>query len=469
MMKCFALIPALMLLVFPAAADKHRAIPENQHQIHLSFAPLVKRAAPAVVNIHTKRKPQQQLSSPLFDDPFFRRFFGERFGVGPKAKPQHSLGSGVIVDNKGLIVTNYHVIKGAETIKVALTDRSEFTAKLVLEDESTDLAVLKVDVGGRKLPALRLADSDKLQVGDLVLAIGNPFNVGQTVTNGIVSALARTSVGITDFQSFIQTDAAINPGNSGGALVDMKGRLVGVNTAIFSGSGGSHGIGFAVPANMVRVVLQSARAGASFVQRPWLGIATQPVTQEIASSMGRKRPEGVIVRTVYPKGPADKAGIKVGDMILTIDGQRIDDEDGFRYRVGTKMIGGETLLNVLRNGERRPVRVALLQAPELPARNLTELTGRHPLAGAEVANLSPALAEEMGFDPFKGGVVITRLRTRSEAAKLRLKKGDVLLRLNGEEIADVATLQRLLAGDRRRWRIQIRRGQRVLSADVNRE
>ena len=299
------LVLVIALGVVGAAPDalSEKRLPTSQAEIHLSFAPLVRKAAPAVVNIFTKKTVRSRSFSPLFDDPFFRRFFGENFQFGPRQrrKVQNSLGSGVIVKSDGTIVTNHHVITGADEITVVLSDRTEFDAKILGSDERTDLAILKINPDGRKLPFLPFRDSDDLEVGDLVLAIGNPFGVGQTVTSGIVSALARTQVGINDLNFFIQTDAAINPGNSGGALITLDSKLVGVNSAIYSKGGGSVGIGFAIPANMVRSVLSGITTTGRIV-RPWIGAEGQMVTQDIALSMGLRRPSGVLISSIFPKG-----------------------------------------------------------------------------------------------------------------------------------------------------------------------
>ena len=283
------------------AAAQERRVPSSTAELTLSYAPVVQRVAPAVVNVYAAKVVENR--TPFFDDPFFRRFFGGPNSSLPREQVQRSLGSGVIVDPSGLVITNNHVIEGASEVKVALADKREFEAELVLKDTRTDLAVMRLKGVREKFPALELGNSDELQVGDVVLAIGDPFGVGQTVTHGIVSALARTQIGITDYQFFIQTDAAINPGNSGGALVDIHGRVIGINTAIFSRSGGSQGIGFAIPANMVRVVVASAKDGGTAVKRPWLGAKLQAVSPDIAEGLGLKRPAGALVSSVAAGSP----------------------------------------------------------------------------------------------------------------------------------------------------------------------
>src|SRR5881394_2400756 len=305
LIRCFALLLVSAVVVTPALAQDRR-VPASGAELRLSYAPIVQRVQPAVVNVYAAKTVQNR--NPLLDDPLFRRFFGVP-GQQPE-QMQRSLGSGVMVDPSGLVVTNNHVIEGADQVKVSLSDKREFEAEIVLKDSRTDLAVLQLKGVHEKFPTLDFANSDELLVGDVVLAIGNPFGVGQTVTHGIISALARTQVGITDYQFFIQTDAPINPGNSGGALVDMNGRLVGVNTAIFSRSGGSQGIGFAIPANMVRVVVASAKGGCKAVKRPWLGARLQAVTPEISESLGLKRPAGALVASVTTGSAAARAGMR---------------------------------------------------------------------------------------------------------------------------------------------------------------
>src|ERR1043166_1029352 len=360
-----------------SAATQERRVPGSPTEMMASFSPVVHRVAPMVVNVYAAKVVANR--NPFADDPFFRRFF-DLPGQMPREQVQRSLGSGVIVDSSGLVVTNNHVIEGADEVKVALADKREFEATLVLKDARSDLAVLRLKDGREQFPAIELGNSDELQVGDLVLAIGNPFGVGQTVTHGIVSAVARTQVGITDFQFFIQTDAAINPGNSGGALVDLRGRLAGINTAIFSRSGGSQGIGFAIPANMVRVVVASAKTGGSAVKRPWLGAKLQDVNAEIAESLGLKRPGGALIANVSPGSPAARAGLKTGDLIVAVDGQTVDDPNAFDYRFATKPLGGSAQVGLLRNGKETRVTVALESAPDVPRDELI-IRSRSPFLG----------------------------------------------------------------------------------------
>ena len=313
-------------------------------------------------------------------------------------------------------------------------------------------------------PALEFADSDALQVGDLVLAIGNPFAVGQTVTHGIISALARTQVGITDYQFFIQTDAAINPGNSGGALVDMSGRIVGINTAIFSRGGGSIGIGFAIPANMVRVVVASARGGSSTVKRPWLGAQLQTVTAEIAESIGLKRPAGALVAQVMASGPAARAGLRTGDLIVALDDQHIEDANAFDYRFATKTIGGTSRIRIQRSGRETVVTVALEVAPELP-RDEIVIESRSPFQGVKVSNLSPSLADQLRLDPNAEGVVVVDVANGSIGQRF-FQPGDVLLTVNNQKMTRTSDLDKLTRQTTRLWRITIRRGGQQMSVEL---
>lgn len=440
---CFAL--GLLLSVQAQATD--RLVPPSEAAVKYSYAPLVQSAAPAVVNIYTSKTVKTRTGSPLFNDPFFRRFFGDSFRGLPQGqtrkKVQNSLGSGVIVDGEGVIVTNHHVIKGADDIKVVLNDRREFEATVLGSDESTDLAILKVDTEGEVLPNLSLGDSDLLEVGDIVLAIGNPFGVGQTVTSGIVSALARTQVGITDYSFFIQTDAAINPGNSGGALVDMHGQLIGVNSAIYSKGGGSNGIGFAIPVNMVRSVVASVRESGAVV-RPWFGASGQIVTQDIASSLGMERPQGVLIEDVYPKGPADQAGLKRGDVVLKLKDYEVNDPQALRFRLATLSLGESASLVILRRGKKMTLSFDALPPAENPKRQESFIEGRNPLSGTVMVNMSPALNQDQGWSMMSQGVAILKIKRGSTAHRLNFRPADQIVGMNGNSIQSVEDLLRIV-------------------------
>jgi Do/DeqQ family serine protease len=443
------------LAALPASAQQ-RQVPTSAAQLQLSFAPIVQHVAPAVVNVYAQHVVAN--NNPFLADPFFRQFFG---GM-PRQQVERSLGSGVIVDPSGLVVTNYHVIADASEVKVALADKRELDADIVLKDERADLAVLRIKGSNEKFPTLEFANSDELQVGDVVLAIGDPFGVGQTVTHGIVSAVARTQVGNGNYQFFIQTDAAINPGNSGGALVDVNGRLVGINSEIYSRSGGSEGIGFAIPANMVRVVVASAESGSKTVKRAWFGAKLQEVTPEIADSIGLQHPSGALVASVVSGSPAARAAIKTGDLIVTIDGVTVDDPAAFDYRFATKPLGGETKIGLIRQGKETVVSLPLQGLPDTP-RDEVVIKSRSPFLGATVANLSPALDDEMRLDPQAEGVVITEVADGSAAQSVGFQKGDVVVSVNGQNIAKSSDLERITNAGSRSWRITIDRGGQQIS------
>ena len=442
----------LLFAMAPGAtfAQAVKKTPDSREQITFSYAPVVKRAAPAVVNVYVRQRVRQG-----FSNPFLEQFFGRQFGQSERL--QSSLGSGVIVAPNGVIVTNNHVVQGdaGTEIKVALADAREFDAKVLLKDERTDLAVLQIKNSGIEFPYLTFADADLLEVGDMVLAIGNPFGVGQTITSGIVSALARTRVGISDYQFFIQTDAAINPGNSGGALVDMQARLVGINTAIFSKSGGSQGIGFAIPANMVRLIVDSALQGGS-VRRPWLGANLIEVSPDYANAAGLDRAAGALVSYVAEEGPAASAGLKTGDIIVSVDDKEVADPNAFQYRFTTRGASGEASLEVLRGGTRRKLTVALMVAPETPPRDTRNLAGNNPLGGAKVANLSPAVAEELSLTETKG-VVVLETDFYSNARRIGIQPGDIVVEINGEKIENARGLEKVMSKSARVWRMSIQR------------
>ncbi len=464
--RCVAKVLAMLavaLLCAQAAVAQTVAVPDSKEQVRLSYAPVVSRAAPAVVNVFVRKRAQR--SSQKTGDPF-RDFFNRKFRM-PGARIQNSLGSGVIVSPDGVVVTNYHVIKGGEDaeITVVLSDKREFPARVILKEEKTDLAVMRLEAPGVSFPYIELEDSDDLQVGDIVFAIGNPFGFGQTVTSGIVSALARTRVGISDYQFFIQTDAAINPGNSGGALIDISGKLIGVNTAIFSRTGASHGIGFAIPANMVQIVVQSAIQGKA-VKRPWLGARLRTVTSDIAESLGMDRPAGALVEQLWLNGPAHKAGLRTGDVIVSVNGKEVFDPRSFRYRFGTKGIGGEVEVSLLRDGKASTMKIALVSPPEDPPRDERDITGRNPFSGARIANMSPALAEELALADDDKGVVIVEVRRGSTANRLGLKAGDIIVSVNGVEMDTSQQLEIVTRDQFRRWRVSVKRNNRLLNMIV---
>jgi len=443
-----------------AAHAQSTAVPQTMEQVRLSYAPLVEAVAPSVVNIYTSRTIETSgFRNPLFNDPFFQRFFGDRFGDrfgGTQRRQENSLGSGVIVSEDGLVVTNHHVIADADDIQVILRDRRQFEAEVILSEERTDLAVLRLIDPSGELPTVTLGNSDAVDVGDLVLAIGNPFGVGQTVTSGIVSGVARTSVDISDFQSFIQTDAAINPGNSGGALVAMDGTLIGINTAIFSGSGGSHGIGFAVPANMVAAVLRSAVTGDALVS-PWLGFTGRAVDWDIASALGMAHPEGIIVEEVSEGGPADDAGLESGDIVHTMNGIPVFDLQNLRFRAITRGVGQTARLGVIRDGEALETELVLVSPPEDPPRDPLAVQDKMPLAGSTFVNLSPAVVAELNLPEGLTGVMAMELTRNSLPLRAGMRPGDIIRSVNGDPIRLTDDLRALMDNPPPVWEIIIER------------
>ena len=392
-------------------------------------------------------------------DPFFDEFFGQQ--MPNRTEKQSSLGSGVVIDPKGLVVTNNHVIAGADDIRIALADGREFAAKVAFKDERLDLVLLRIE-GAGDLKSLPVGDSDAVEVGDLVLAMGNPFGVGQTVTSGIVSGLARNKIGEGDFSYFIQTDASINPGNSGGALINMKGELIGINTAIFSRDGGSNGIGFAIPANLVKVFIAAAQGGQPGFARPYVGASFEPVTSEIAEALGLKIARGALVAKVIDKGPADVAGLKPGDVIIAANGHAVEHPDALGYRLTTAGLGSTIRLTVSRDGAEREVSLKLEQAPETQPKDERLIDGRNPFAGALVANLSPRLAEAMQMQPELQGVVIEEVTRGSPAARIGFEPRDIIVNINGEAITSTKKLEEVVRNDPGFWRVEIDRdGQRI--------
>ena len=434
-----------------------RATPTSALGMKQSFAPVVKRAAPAVVNISSKSVVRQQA------DPFW-----EMFGMGaPRDRIVGSLGSGVIVRADGVIVTNNHVVEGGQTITVSLSDRREFTARVLLADPRTDLAVLKIDLpGGERLPVLAIDDSGDAQVGDLVLAIGDPFGVGQTVTNGIISALNRTAEANGEGGAYIQTDAAINPGNSGGALVSMDGELIGVNSFIYSQSGQSSGIGFAIPAAVVNRVVETALGGGRAVVRPWIAARLQSVTPDIAKTLGLATPSGALVADIWPDGAAQRSGLRQGDVVIAVDGQPVVDAAAVNYVLGTHRPGDILRISVRREKGEQVLAMRAEPPPASPPREERLIAGRNPFQGATVVNLSPAVAEEIGLDPFgRSGVMVTKTE-QGLAQQVGVQPGDIIRAVNGRPIKTVSDLSNAVAAPAGAWQVTIERNGRQLTTTV---
>lgn len=443
---------------------KERVVPHSREAVQFSYAPIVKMAAPAVVNVYVSTR-VQTFASPFAGHPLFRRFFGDEPGPS-RERMQSSLGSGVIISPDGVIVTNTHVVKarGETQIRVALSDQREYDARVLAQDDKTDIAVLKIEGDGTDFPYMNFEDSDSVEVGDLVLAIGNPFGIGQTVTSGIVSALSRSQ--LASDAVFIQTDAAINPGNSGGALVDMSGRLVGINTAIFTRSGGSDGIGFAIPSNLVRLYADSAVQGRK-IERPWMGAKIENMSRELASALDLTRITGAVLTYIYEDGPAAKAGLEPGDVITSVDGFQVGDARSVNYRLTTKGVGNSTRLSIIRKGQPKEVDVTLVATPKPTLTDFRNLSGEHPLDGARVANIGPAVSQELELTDTEGVVVIGVSRM-SIAARLGFRRGDVIAEVGGRPIRNLKELDAALDQSAAGWQISIKRGGRQLELRVPR-
>jgi len=429
--------PALNIL--PDAAPAARATVDAA-TLQTGFAAVVKQTAPAVVNVYSTRIDKQRAPqmSPFFNDPFFRRFFGDNPNLQqqqPRERKQQSLGSGVIINSDGYIITNNHVVAGATDVKVTTYAKKDYPAKIIGRDPKTDIAVLKVDA--KDLPYLRLGDSSKAEVGDIVLAIGNPFGLGQTVTMGIISAKGRGNLGIEDYEDFIQTDAAINPGNSGGALINTRGELIGINTAILSGSGGNQGVGFAIPVNMARNIVHQIELHGHVV-RGYLGVTIQPVTEQMAKAFGRPGEiYGALVAQVSPDSPASKAGLQPGDIILELNDKRVEDSRTLSLSVAQMSPGSPAHLKVFRNGVTKDFVVTLGELPEkgnnasTPGSGSTEL-----MSGVSVQNLTPDIARQLGVPGNTLGVVVSRVDPSSAAADSGLREGDIIREVNRKPVAN---------------------------------
>ncbi len=444
--RLFALLGLcwLSLVLPPAHADVPAALLLRDGRP--SLAPMLEHVLPGVVNIATRgRVPVEQ--NPLLQDPFFRFFFG--LPRPPREREFQSLGSGVIVDAaKGYILTNHHVIDKAQEITVTLRDRRRFQAKVVGSDPATDVALIQIEA--EDLTALEMADSDRLRVGDFVVAIGNPFGLGQTVTSGIVSALGRSGLGIEGYEDFIQTDASINPGNSGGALVDLDGKLVGINTAIVAPSGGNVGIGFAIPVNMARDIMEQLIEHGE-VRRGRLGVYVQDLTPELAQAFGIKHQEGAVVTQVAEDSPADRAGLEPGDVIVAVNDKPVRDAADLRNRIGLLRLGQRVRLTVIRNGEKRRL-VAVISAPKKVA-----------LEGERISPLlSGALFAQVEDDNRPPGVVVEKVRPRSPAWRAGLRPGDLILSVNRIPVHDLEDLKRAAQRSRRGLLLNIQRGEAAM-------
>lgn len=457
MFRNLCLVTLLALMPVGDFALAQSAVPASEAEISLSFAPVVKAAAPAVVNIYATRVVQAR-RSPFADDPFFNQFFE---ALGP-AQPriQNSLGSGVIVSADGIVVSNYHVVGQATEIRVVLNDRREYAADVILGDQESDLAVLRLRAA-EGLPFLELRNSDELEVGDLVLAIGNPFGVGQTVSSGIVSGLARSALQVGDGRGyFIQTDAAINPGNSGGALVDVRGRLVGINTAILTRGGGSNGIGFAIPANLVKSIVAQAEAGATRFARPWAGVTGQAMDAALAEGLGLPRPDGVLISELHPKSPFAAAGLQPGDVILSLGGAPTNTPQEVIFRLSALGVGAEAEIVWLRGGVEMRAVMVLAAAPEDPPRGQVTITADVGLRGLTVVRINPAVIEELGLPMQAEGVAV--LQAEDLSARAGLQPGDILLGLNGVAVTQPAEVAALAEQYARVWVVDLLRQGRAM-------
>ncbi|RKF16504.1 PDZ domain-containing protein [Roseovarius spongiae] len=449
----------ILLLAVASAAPAETRVPDSRAEVQLSFVPVVKRATPAVVNIYARRV-VKQAASPFANDPFFGELF-RNFGTA-RPRVENSLGSGVIVGTDGIVVSNYHVVGQATDIRVVLNDRREFAARVLMGDEESDLAILKLEDVEGELPALPLRDSEDVEVGELVLAIGNPFGVGQTVSSGIVSGLARSGLATGNLRGyFIQTDAPINPGNSGGALVDIEGRLIGINTAILSRSGGSNGIGFAIPSALVRQFVAQAEAGATAFERPWAGVTGQPVSADMAEGLGLSRPGGIILSDIHPQSPLGAAGLTPGDVILAVDGAEVNTPAEMIYRMSVAGLGAEVQISARQRGEDTIRAVTLSAAPETPSRDTRETGARAAIPGMTLSNVNPAVMADYNLPLSAAGVLIERPGPVGLRAGLRQR--DLLLSVNGVAVADTAQAERALTDARRRLTLEIQRGKRRMT------
>ncbi len=434
-----------------------------------SYAPVVAKVAPGVVTVRSERRVRTtQSQNPFMQDPRFRDFFGERFGEGdPRPQPrQGGLGSGVIVNRDGYILTNHHVIDGADKVQVELKDRRTFDAKIVGSDAASDLAVIKIEASG--LPVVPFGDSATVNVGDVVLALGNPLGVGQTVTMGIISAKGRaTGLGDGSFEDFLQTDAPINSGNSGGALVNTRGELVGINSQILSPSGGNIGIGFSIPVNMARAVMDALITDGQ-VHRGRLGVTVQPITSDLARSLQLKEIAGALINDVQAKGPADRAGLQPGDVVVALNGQAVSDSNELRNRIAQLGPNAKADLTIVRNGATQKVTATLEALPSKSAAAAPAASREGERAGGlSVEPLTPQRAKQMGLDD-AAGLLVTGVDPDGPAADAGLQRGDVIQKVDGREVTTVAELRQSMASGDRPALVLVRRGEQNLFVSLER-
>ncbi len=429
-------------------------------EVRASFSNAVEEVSPAVVNIFTKKRVVSRTRNLFFNDPFFQQFMG-----GPsilRERVEKSLGSGVMMTAEGHILTNLHVIEGAEDIRVVFADRTEQPAIYIGGDKDLDLAVLKLENPPSHIKPAQFMDSDTLQVGDVALAIGNPFGFGQSVSLGIISAVGRGNTQISQFGNFIQTDAAINPGNSGGALVDSTGKVVGINTAIFTKTGTNTGVGFAIPANLAQVILQSIITTGK-VERPWFGATGQDLSAPLAERLGLTSPHGVLINELAPNGPAETANIRVGDVIIALDGQKVTDTRSFNARIVStpRLPNTKVPLTVWRGGENVTLKVQFKSPPAREQSDQCMLSGNHPLTGHVIEQLSPALNIEIGVPLTTEGVAVVETPQRRGFMAVSFKQGDILQQINGTDIHDLQDVEKALSRRARKWKITYTRGERL--------
>ena len=433
-----------------------KLLPTNQFQMQLSFAPVVREASPAVVNIYATRVVAEQVS-PFAGDPFFSQFFG--FGQ-TVPRLQNSLGSGVIVGADGIVLSNFHVVGDATDIRIVLSDRREFVGEILLSDQDADIAVIKLQ-DPDNLPTIELANSDAIQVGDLVLAIGNPFGVGQTVTSGIISGLARSGANVgSQAGYYIQTDAPINLGNSGGALVDMQGQLIGINTSILTRSGGSNGIGFAIPSNMVMQYIAQARAGHTAFIRPWSGLTVQQVDDALADALGQNVPTGAMVTEIHPQSPFTAAGMVPGDVILSINDLPVNGSAELEFRLTTSRLGSDAVIRFLRDGTTSTALVAVASAPDTPSSAPFQVTTKSPFNGLVVASVNPKFISDLDLPLSTQGVIV--LQAEGYASRIGLRPGDTIVRINGTDIRAPSDIENAAIINTSSWEIEIQRDGRMV-------